>query len=78
MNLNIITSKSWKNSKGGFQCLYTPLVLIDSIYRKLENYYLKVILEKHYFIEDIEIYCSNDEEYYDEGCIIFFLETLKK
>ena len=27
----------------------------DSIYRKNENYYPKVLLEKYYFIEDIEI-----------------------
>ena len=38
-----------------------------------------MFLEKYYFIEDVEIYCSNsDEEYYDEGCINLFLETLKK
>ena len=36
-----------------FQCLYAPIILIDSIYRKDENYYPKVFLEKHYFIEDI-------------------------
>ena len=50
----------------------------DSIYTKDENYYLKVFLGKYYFIEDIEIYCSNsDEGYYDEECINLFLETLK-
>ena len=38
-----------------------------------------MFLEKCYFIEDIEIYCSNsDEECYDEECINSFLETLKK
>ena len=38
-----------------------------------------MFLGKYYFIEDIEIYCSNpDEEYYDEECVIFFLETFKK
>ena len=52
--------------------------MIDSIYRKDENYYPKVFLEKCYFIEDIEIYCSNsDEEYSDEECINLFLETLE-
>ena len=64
---------------GGFQCLYAPVILIDSIYRKDENYYPKVFLVKYYFIEDIEILCSNsDEEYYDEECINLFLKTLKK
>ena len=40
---------------------------------------LKFFLEKYYFIEDIEVFCSNsDEEYYDEKCINLFLETLTK
>ena len=53
--------------------------MIDSVYRKYENYYTKALLEKYYFIEDIETYFSNsDEEYYDEECINLFLETLKK
>ena len=68
-----------KNTNGGFQCLSALRILIDSIYRKDENYYLEVFLEKYYFIKDIEIFCSNsDEEYYDEECINLFLETLKK
>ena len=44
------------HAKGGFQCLYAPIILIDLIYRKDENYYRKVFLEKYYFIEDIEIF----------------------
>ena len=61
------------NTKGVFQCLYAPIILIESIYSKDENYYSKVILEKYYFIEDIEFFCSNsDEEYYDEKCINLF------
>ena len=36
-----------------FQCLYEPLILIDSIYRKGEYYYPKVFLEKYDFIEDM-------------------------
>ena len=36
-----------------FQCLYEPLILIDSIYRKDEYYYPKVFLEKYDFIEDM-------------------------
>ena len=52
---------------------------IDWIYRKDENYYLKVFLEKYYFVEDKEIYCSNsDEEYYNDECINLLLETLTK
>ena len=62
-----------------FQCLYAPIILIDSIYRKDENYYPKVFLEKYYFIEGIENWCSNiDEKYYDEECIHLFLGTRKK
>ena len=74
-----LKAKKEINTKGGFQCLYAPIILPDSTYRKDENYYLKVSLEKYYFIEDIQIFCSNsDEEYYDEECINPFLETLKK
>ena len=32
-----------------------PVILIDSVYRKDENYYPKVFLEKYRFIEDIKI-----------------------
>ena len=67
MNFYIVkVSKSWKriNAKGGFHCLYAPVILIDSIYRKDENLYPKVFLEKYYFIENIEIYCSNSVEEY--------------
>ena len=46
--------------------------MIDSIYRKDENYRLKVFLEKYYFIEDIEIFCGNS----DEECTTLFLKTL--
>ena len=33
------TSNSWKkiNTKEGFQCIFTQVILIDSIYRKDEN-----------------------------------------
>ena len=33
-------------TKENFQCFYKPVVLIDSVYRKDENYYPKVFLEK--------------------------------
>ena len=46
---------------------------------KIKTIILNFFLEKYYFIEDIEIFCSNfDEEYYDEECINVFLEALKK
>ena len=48
--------------------------LVDSIYRDDENYYPKVFLEKYYFIDNIEIYCSNS----DEECINLFLEAFNK
>ena len=60
-----------KTTKEGFHCLSAPVILIDSIYRKHENYHAKVFLEKYYFIKDIEIYCSNHSEEYDEDCINF-------
>ena len=59
------------------QCLYAPVILIDSIYKKDEKYYPKVLSEKYCFIEEIEIYCSNsDEEYCNEECINLFLKKL--
>ena len=68
-----------KTQKRGFQCLYAPIILIDSIYRNNENYYSKVFLEKYYFIEVMQIFCSNfDEEYYNGECISVFLKTLQK
>ena len=55
------------------------MILIDVIYRKDENYYPKVFLEKYYIIEHIEFFCSNSEEqYYDEEYITLFLGTHKK
>ena len=44
------------NTKENFQCYYNnniyvsniPVILIDSVYAKNENYYAKVFLEKHY------------------------------
>ena len=44
--------------------MYVPVILIDSIDKKDENYYF---FRKIFFIEDIEIYCSNS----DEECINF-------
>ena len=60
------------NTKESFQCLYAPVILIDSIYIKNKNCYPKVFLE-------IEIHCSNtDKEYYHKKYINLFVETLKK
>ena len=43
-NIKLIYSRKYLkiekiDTKGGFQCLYTPVILIDSIDRKDENYY---------------------------------------
>ena len=54
-------SKSWKE---GFQCFYAPVILIDSIYRKDEKYYLKVLLENNNFNDCIGIY--SDDKYSDD------------
>ena len=43
----------------------TPVILIDSVYRKDKNYYSQVFLEKYNFNDDIEIY--SDEEYSDDS-----------
>ena len=65
-----LKAKKRFNTKKSFLCLYAPVILIDSIYRKNGNYYPKVF-------SDIEIYCSNsDEEHYYKKCINLFLETL--
>ena len=42
------------NTKGGFQCFYAPVIFIDSIDRKDENYNPKVFLKKYYFIEGMK------------------------
>ena len=50
---NLIISKSWKkNTRGGFQCSYKPIILIDSVYAKDEDIYSKVFSEKYYFIRN--------------------------
>ena len=54
-------SKSKKVNVEGFQCICTRVILIDSVYRKDENYCPKGFLEKYNFNDDIEI-CS-DESY---------------
>ena len=36
------------NTKESFQCIYIPVILIDLVYRKDENYYPIVFLEKYH------------------------------
>ena len=57
-NSELIYSKKYlqtekTHTKASFQCLFASIILIDSIYRKDQNYYPEVFLEKYYFIEDI-------------------------
>ena len=65
-------------TKEGYQCIYTPVILIESIHRKDRNYYPQVFLEKHNYVVmenkmssfngDIEI-CSDDTYNIDsDGC----------
>ena len=43
-----------------------------------------MFLEKYYFNKGIEVYSNNsyyvesEEEYYDEKCIVLFLEAIRK
>ena len=59
-------------------------MLVDSVYKKHYNYYLKKFLKIYNFNKDTEIYYNNcyyvdsDEEYYDEKCMNLFLETIRK
>ena len=41
----ILKAKKGFYTKGDFQYLYAPIILIYSIYRKDEKYYSKVVLE---------------------------------
>ena len=45
-NKRYLNAEKKKNTKGGFQCLYGPMILIDSIYGKDENYYPEVFFKK--------------------------------
>ena len=49
-----IVKNIWKWTKNqpkeGFHCIYTSVILIDSVYRKDKNCYPQVILEKYYFV----------------------------
>ena len=45
-NKKYLKDKKKFNTKESFQCFFTPVILIDSVYRKDENYYRKVFLEK--------------------------------
>ena len=56
----------------------STVILFDSIYRKDENYYLRVFREILFYWRHETYYSNSDEEYYNEECINLFLETLKK
>ena len=66
INSNLVYNKKYLkiNTKESFQCFYAPVILIDSIYRKDENYYLKVLLENNNFNDCIGIY--SDDKYSDD------------
>ena len=72
------------NTKESFHCILKPVILIDSVYKKMNTTILKRVLEKYYFNKDIETYSNKsyylepDEEYYDEKCIDLFLGTKRK
>ena len=55
INSKLVCNKKYQkmNTKEDFQCFYAPIILIYSIYRKNENYYLKVLL--YNFNDYIEI-----------------------
>ena len=71
-------------TKESFHCILKPVILIDSVYKKMNTTILKRVLEKYYFNKDIETYSNKsyylepDEEYYDEKCIDLFLGTKRK
>ena len=50
-------------------------MLVDSVYKKHYNYYLKKFLKIYY---NNFYYVDSDEEYYDEKCMDLFLETIRK
>ena len=53
-NEKCIKAENKINAKESFQCFYIPVILIDLVYKKNENYYPKVILEKYDFNKNIE------------------------
>ena len=68
-------SKKWKKiyKKGGFQCICTQVILINSIYWIYGNHYPRVFLEKHKSNDDIEIFSDDsynadfDKDYSDDS-----------
>ena len=40
-NKKYIKTENQTNTKENFQCFYIPKILIDSVYKKDENYFLK-------------------------------------
>ena len=59
-NKKYLKAENRFNTKESFQCFYIPVTLIDLIYRKDENYYPKVFLEKlihNFFWRNIKFFC---------------------
>ena len=53
--------------------LYTNNIIWFNL-KENKNYYPKILSKKCYFMEDIDIFCSNPDEEYKN----VFLNTLKK
>ena len=51
-NKKYIKTENKINAKESFQCFYIPVILIDSVYRKDENYDPKVVLENYRINKD--------------------------
>ena len=65
-NNNNNNNNKYKNKhKKSLQRLY-PATLIDSVYRKNENYYSKVFLENCYFMETEYFFNNSDKKYHDK------------
>ena len=77
INSEVVYNKRYikYEKKESFQWFYIPVILNDSGYRKDENYFLKMFLEKFDFDKDIEIYSNNS--YYVDSHEEHY-ETIKK
>ena len=66
-NNNNNNNNKYKNKhKKSLQRLYPATLLIDSVYRKNENYYSKVFLENCYFMETEYFFNNSDKKYHDK------------
>ena len=66
INSEVVYNKRYikHENKESFQWFYILVILNDSVYRKDENYFLEMFLEKFDFDKDVEIY-SNNSYYVD-------------